>query len=66
MPATDVSAFIIPSTSHPRDTFAMSLLEISQEVDVHHAGASHVATSPGCIASIVVLYLFRSNSDAIC
>ena len=30
------------------------------------AGASHVATSPGCIASIVVAYLFRSSSAAIC
>ena len=30
------------------------------------AGASYVATSPGCIASIVVAYLFRSSSAAIC
>lgn len=32
IPATDSSALIIPSTSHPSDTFAMSLLKVSQSL----------------------------------
>ena len=33
IPATDSATFMIPSTSHPRDTFAMSLFEVSQSLD---------------------------------
>ena len=66
MPATDSSAFMIPSTSHPRDTFAMSLSKVSQNVHAEVDRVSDVATSPGCMASIVVAYLFRSSSAAMC
>lgn len=44
----------------------MSLLEVSHSLRADGAGAYHVVTSPGCIASIVVMYLFRPNSAAIC
>lgn len=66
IPATDSSALMIPSTSHPRDMFAMFLSQVSHSFHTERVEISHVVTSPGCTASIVVVYRFRSSSAAIC
>lgn len=63
---TDSSVLMMPSTSHPTDTLAISLKSLlGSYVDTRNRSA-HVATSPGCIAKIDVLVFFLCSSTAIC
>ena len=66
MAETDCSGVIMPSIGQATSIFAISLIAISKHILSQSQRFSNVATSPGCIARIIVSSSFRFSSAAMC
>lgn len=69
MAETDSSALMIPDTSQSSETFAMSLRAVSarpRDLSTGTRVGAYVATSPGCMARMMVLLPLRLSSAAMC
>lgn len=66
IPDTDSSVLIIPSISQLSETWAISLCSDYNVDSNRKLELAHVATSPGCMARIVVPMFFLHSSTAMC